>query len=57
MVNDPVFIELKEIQNFSFDYFMNGLLNEMDRVDDLIEHTGNDPSTMSESEKIHFVLK
>jgi hypothetical protein len=57
MVNDPVFIELKEIQNFSFDYFMNGLLNEMDRVDELIEHTGNNPTTMSESEKIQFVLR
>ena len=57
MVNDPVYVELKEIKNFSFDFLMKKLMSQMDRIDGLIEHTGEDPSTMSDGEKIHFILR
>jgi hypothetical protein len=57
IVNDAVYKELKEIQNFSFDYLMEELIKQMDRVDGLIEHTGEDPDNMSVSEKIHFIFR
>ena len=57
IVNDTAYKELKEIQNFSFDYLMKELINQMDEVDGLIEHTGEDPDNMSVSEKIYFIFR
>jgi len=57
IVNDTAYKELKEIQNFSFDYLMKELIKQIDEVDGLIEHTGEDPDNMSVSEKIYFIFR
>jgi hypothetical protein len=57
IVNDIAYKELKEIQNFSFDYLMKELIKQIDEVDGLIEHTGEDPDNMSVSEKIYFIFR
>lgn len=57
ITNDETFLELKEIQNFSYDFFIKSLYEQMEDVDSLIEHAGGDPSTMSEEEKVEGVLK
>ena len=57
ITNDDVYKELKEIQGFSFEYLIKQLKEEMDYVDGLIEHVGEDPNEMSEAEKIKAVLE
>lgn len=57
MVNDEVFIELKRIREFSYDYLMERLYEEMDSIDGLISHAGGDPDTMNDEEKIKSVLE
>jgi len=57
MVNDEVFTELKRIREFSYDYLMERLYEEMDSVDGLISHAGGDPDSMNDEEKIKSVLE
>jgi hypothetical protein len=57
MVNDDVFTELKRIREFSYDYLMERLYEEMDSVDELISHASGDPDSMNDEEKIKSVLE
>ena len=57
LTNNRVFQELKEIKNFTFEKFINMIHKSMDRVDALIEHVGEDPSTMTDNQKIKRVLE
>ena len=57
ITKDDLYKELKEIQEFSFEYLIKQLKEEMDYVDSLIEHAGGDPNQMSESEKIRSLLE
>jgi len=40
ITNDIAYKELQEIRNFSFDYLMENLYNEMDTIDRLLDHAG-----------------
>jgi hypothetical protein len=55
--NNRVFRELVEIKKFTFEDFINGLKEDEDRLDALIEHIGEDPSEMTLDEKINRVLE
>jgi hypothetical protein len=57
ITEDQVFKELKQIQNFSFEYLINSLKEQMDRVDGLLEHAGEETEDKSEDEKIRMVLE
>jgi len=57
ITEDQVFKELKQIQNFSFEYLINSLKEQMDRVDGLLEHIGEETEGKSEDEKIIMVLE
>lgn len=57
MVNDEVFTELKRIREFSYDYLMERLYEEMDNVDALISHAGGDPDSMNDEEKVKSILE
>ena len=57
ITEDQVFKELKQIQNFSFEYLINSLQEQMERVDALLEHAGQDIEDKSEDEKIRMVLE
>ena len=57
IVNDPTYIELKEIRDFSFEYLISQLKEEMDYVDVLLEHAQLNIEGMSEDEKIKEVLE
>ena len=57
MVNDEVFTELKIIREFSYDYLMERLYEEMDSINELISHAGGDPDSMNDEEKIKSVLE
>jgi hypothetical protein len=54
--NDEVYKELVDIKNFTFDSLMLKLNQQMDRVDGLLNHAGQDISDMGEEEKIKKVL-
>ena len=54
--NDEVYKELVDIKNFTFDSLMLKLNQQMDRVDGLLNHVGQDISDMGEEEKIKKVL-
>lgn len=54
--NDEVYKELIGIKNFTFDSLMLKLNQQMDRVDGLLNHAGQDISDMGEEEKIKKVL-
>jgi hypothetical protein len=54
---DETFKQLKQIQNFTYDYLISSLRKQMDRIDGLIKHIGDDPSKMSVDYKIEFILK
>ena len=51
-----VYKELLEIKNFTFDNLIEGMREQMNRVDALLNHIGEDPEGMSENEKIDMVL-
>jgi len=51
-----VYKELLEIKNFTFDNLIEGMREQMNRVDALLDHIGEDPEGMSENEKIDMVL-
>jgi hypothetical protein len=57
IVNDPTYIELKGIRDFSFEYLISQLKEEMDYVDVLLEHAQLNIEGMSEDEKIKEVLE
>ena len=57
IVNDEVFSELKRIREFSYDYLIEQLYEQMDNIDGLIEHAGGDPSEMSDQEKVKSILE
>ena len=57
MVNDPTYVELKKIREFSFEYLISQLKKEMDAVDALLKYAGAEIETMSDQEKIKEVLK
>ena len=54
--NNNVYKEFVEIKNFTFNSLIEGMKEQMDRVDALLEHIGADPENMSENEKIDEVL-
>lgn len=55
--NERVYKELVEIKNFTFEHFISELKDQMSRVDALLEHIDEDPSEMTEDEKIKRVLE
>ena len=57
LTNNRVYQELQEIKNFTFEKFIKMIHKSMDRVDALLEHMGEDPSNMSDTEKIRTVLE
>lgn len=54
--NDKVIVELKQIRNFSYDYLVEKLKEQMDRVDGLLSHANVSYETMNEDEKIEVVM-
>ena len=54
--NNNVYKEFVEIKNFTFNSLIEGMKEQMDRVDALLEYIGADPENMSENEKIDEVL-
>ena len=57
ITEDEVFKGLKQIQNFSFDYLIQKLHDQMGRVDKLLQHIGENTETLPEDEKIRMVLE
>ena len=57
LTNNRVFQELQEIKNFTFEKFINMIRKSMNRVDALLDHVGEDPSTMTDNQKIQRVLE
>jgi len=55
ITNDIAYKELQEIRNFSFDYLMENLYNEMDVINRLLEHAGMETNVDDET-KIKMVL-
>jgi len=55
--NNRVFRELVEIKKFTFEDFINGLKEDEDRLDALLNHIGEDSSEMTLDEKINRVLE
>lgn len=55
--NDIVYKELIKIKNFSFNYLLERLKSEMDRVDNLLKYAGEDYEDMSEKEKVKRLLQ
>jgi hypothetical protein len=56
--NDKVFQDLNNIRNFSYDYLVERLKNEMDYVDRLLDHIEyDDYEKLSPEEKIKVVLE
>jgi len=55
--NDIVYKELIKIKNFSFNYLLERLKSEMDRVDNLLKYAGEDYEDMSEKEKVKRILQ
>ena len=54
--NDTVIVELKQIRNFSYDYLVEKLKEQMDRVDGLLSHANVPYESMNEDEKIEVVM-
>jgi hypothetical protein len=57
IMEDETIKELKKIQNFSYEYLVQGLYDQMDRVFALLEHTGENPKENSPEENIKSVLE
>jgi hypothetical protein len=55
--NSRVYRELIEIKNFTFKDFINQLKENEDRLDALLNHIGEDPSSMTIDQKIDRVLE
>lgn len=54
--NDKVVKELKEIRGFSYDYLIEKLYEQMNRIDALLEHAGVPYEDMDEEEKIKTIM-
>jgi len=54
--NDKVVKELKEIRDFSYDYLIEKLYEQMNRIDALLEHAGVPYEDMDEEEKIKTIM-
>ena len=54
--NDNVVQELKQIRDFSYSNFVEKLYEQMDRIDALLEHAGEDYENMTDEEKIKTVM-
>jgi hypothetical protein len=57
IMEDETIKTLKKIQNFSFEYLIQGLYDQMDRVFALLEHAGEKPKENSPKENIKLVLE
>ena len=57
IMNDEVMVELKKIQNFSYDYLIEQLYEQMDRIDALINYLGGNPHEMGDQEKVIKILE
>jgi hypothetical protein len=57
IMQDDTIKTLKKIQNFSFEYLIKGLYEQMDRVFALLEHAGENPKENSPEENIKMVLE
>jgi hypothetical protein len=57
IMQDDTIKTLKKIQNFSFEYLIKGLYEQMDRVFGLLEHAGENPKENSPEENIKSVLE
>ena len=58
LMKTDVYRELQNIKNYTFDDFINDMKEQMDRVDDLLEHVNVDGlEDMSEDDKIKKVLQ
>ena len=55
--NQRVYQELIEIKNFSYEKLIEGLYEQMRRVDVLLDHVDEDPTDMTDEEKINRVLE
>jgi len=55
--NSRVYRELVEIKKFTFEDFINQLKDSEDRLDALLNHIGEDPSSMTIDQKIDRVLE
>jgi hypothetical protein len=56
ITNDIAYKELQEIRDFSFDYLMENLYNEMDVIDRLLDHAGME-TNVDDDTKIKMVLE
>lgn len=54
---DDAFSEMLQIRDYSFEKLIDGLKDQIDRVDALLKHIGQYDESMSEDEKIKIVLK
>jgi len=54
--NDKVVKELKDIRDFSYEYLIEKLNEQMDRIDGLLEHAQIPYEDMSGDKKIHVVM-
>jgi len=57
IMNDEAMVELKKIQNFSYDYLIEQLYEQMDRIDALISYAGGNPNEMGDQEKVVKILE
>ena len=55
--NRRVYLELIEIKNFSYEKLIEGLYKQMRRVDALLDHVDEDPTDMTDEEKVNRVLE
>jgi len=55
--NDKVIKELKEIKNFSYEYLIEKLHEQMDKIDGLLEHVEVPYEDMSEDKKIYVLME
>lgn len=54
---NPTFQMLSKIKNFTFEKLVEGIRENMGRVDEIMKKTGKNPDEMTEEEKINEVLR
>jgi hypothetical protein len=54
--SDEIIVELKNIKNFTYEYLIESLNDQMDQIDDLLMHLDIDITDMSDDEKIKETL-
>lgn len=57
LTNDETYVELRKIKNFSYEYLIEQLYEQMDNIDGLLEHASVDIDDMDEETKIKYVLR